>query len=155
MLTPFTFWARMMEASLELSGAGQKVSETLTASRDVIGVRSEMIRTALKSPLAADYAELARMVPEKVEAFSQAGSAIVTEWWAMQADLLTQAQRLGALAMKRRPPTVTEWNAMTARTLAHGVRAIERSVALGAGAVKPVHARATSNARRLKRTKKR
>lgn len=155
MLDPFTFWTRMMEAGLELSRTGQRVSETLVASNDVIGARSGLMRTALGSPLEADYVELARMVPEKVEAFSQAGSAIATQWWAMQADMLTQAQRIGAMALKGRPPTAAELNAMTARNIAQGMRAIERSVALGAGAVKPVHARATSNARRLKRVKKR
>lgn len=155
MLTPFTFWTRMMDATLELSRTGQRVSETITASHDVIGARSGMMRTALESPLEADYVELARMVPEKVEAFSKAGSAIATEWWAMQADLLTQAQQLGAMALKGRPPTAAELSALTASNIAHGTRAIERSVALGARAVKPVHARATSNARRLKRPKKR
>lgn len=144
-----------MDATLELSRTGLRAAETIAASQDVIGARSGLIRTALRSPLEADYRELAAMVPEKVEAFSKAGSAIAGEWWAMQADALAQAQQLGAMALRGRPPTAAEWNAMTARTIAHGVRAFERSVALGAGAVKPVHARATSNARRLKRTKKR
>lgn len=155
MLYPFAFWTRMMDTTLELSRTGQKMSETLAASRDVIAARSGMIRTALGSPLDADYGELARMVLEKVEAFSQAGAAIATEWWAMQTDMLVQAQRLGAMALKGRPPNAAEWSALAARNLAHGTRAIERSVALGAGAIKPVHARATSNARRLKRQKKR
>ena len=155
MFNPFAVWTRMMDATLELSRAGQRVSETLTASHHVIGVRSDMIRTALESPLDANYTELARMVPEKVEAFSKAGSAIATEWWAMQADMLTQAQQFGAMVMKGRAPTAAELRTMTARNIVHGTRAVERSVALTAGAVKPVHARATSNARRLKRAKKR
>ena len=125
----------------------------MAASHDVIGARSGMIRTALGSPLEADYRELARMVPEKIEAFSKAGSAIATQWWTMQADMLTQAQQLGQMALKEWPPTAAEWGAMTERTIAHGVRAFERGAALGAGAVKPVHARATANARRLKRAK--
>lgn len=155
MLDPFTFWTRMMDATLELSRTGQRVSETLAASHEVIGVRSGMIRTALQSPAGADYVELGRMVPEKVEAFSQAGTAVAAEYWAMQADLLTQARQIGAMALKGRPPTAAELHAMTARNIAHGMRAIERSVALGAEAVKPVHARATSNARRLRRGEKR
>ena len=154
MLNPFTFWTRMMDASLELTRMGQRMSETMAASHDVIGARSGMIRTALGSPLEANYRELARMVPEKVEAFSKAGAAIATEWWAMQADMLTQAQQLGQMALKGRPPTAVEWSAMTERTIAHGVRALERGVALGAGAVKPIHARATANVRRLKRVRK-
>lgn len=151
MFNPFTLWVRMIDATVELSRTGQKVAETLAASNDVITMRSDMIRTALGSPLEANYAELARMVPEKVEAFSKAGSAMVTGWWAMQADLLIQTQRLGAMAMKGRPPTAAELRSMTERSIAHGTRAVERGVALGAGAVKPVHARATANARRLKR----
>ncbi|WP_231923302.1 hypothetical protein [Sphingobium cloacae] len=144
-----------MDSALELARAGHRTAETIAASQDVIEARSDLIRTALRSPLEADYHELALMVPEKVEAFSKAGSAIVGQWWAIHADALTQAQHLGAMAFRGRPPTAAEWNAMTARTIAHGVRALERSVALGAGAVKPVHARATANARRLKRMKKR
>lgn len=151
MLNPFTFWTRMMDTTVELSRMGQRVSETLIASHDVIGIRSDMIRTAINSPLEADHGELARMVPEKVEAFSQAGSAIATEWWAMQADMLTQAQQFGAMALKGRTPTAAEWAKIAARNMEH----VERSVALGARAVKPVHARATANARRLKRAKRR
>lgn len=155
MLNPFAFLTRMLDATLELSRTGQKVSEMLVASHDVIGARSGMIRTALGSPLAADYDELGRMVPEKIEVFSKAGSAIATEWWAMQADMLTQALQLGAVALKGRPPTAAELHAMMDRNIAQGTRAIERSVALGARMVKPIHARATWNARRLKHAKKR
>lgn len=154
MINPFAMWARMMDAALELSRTGQKASETFAASHTVIDARSALIRGAMAEPLAADYAELARMVPEKVEAFSRAGSAVVTQWWAMQADMMTQAQKLAALSLKGRAPTAAEMNALATLNIAHGARLIERSVALSAGAVKPVHARATSNARRLKRRKK-
>lgn len=77
MLNPFIFWTRMMDATLELSRTGQKVSEMLVASHDVIGARSGMIRTALGSPLDADYVELARIVPEKVEAFAIAAIGLL------------------------------------------------------------------------------
>lgn len=154
MINPFAIWTRMMDAALELSRTGQKASETFAASHAVIDARSALIRSAMTEPLTADYAELARMVPEKVEAFSQAGSAVVTQWWAMQADMMTQAQKLAALSLKGSAPTAAEMNALATRNIAHGARLIERSVALGAGAVKPVHARATSNARRLKRRQK-
>lgn len=154
MINPFAMWARMMDAALELSRTGQQASETFAASHAVIDARSALIRGAMAEPLTADYAELARMVPEKVEAFSQSGSAVVTEWWAMQADMMTQAQKLAALSLKGRALTAAEMNALATRNIAHGARLVERSVALSAGAVKPVHARATSNARRLKRRKK-
>ncbi|MFG1244259.1 hypothetical protein [Xanthobacter versatilis] len=154
MFDPFAVWSGMIAASLQLAQVGQTVSETLVASHEVIGVRSGMIRTALESPLDADYAELGRMVPEKIEAFSKAGSTIAAGWWAMQAGMLSQTRELATMALKGRPPTAAELRVMAARNIAHGTRALQHSVALGARTLKPVHARATSNARRLKRSKK-
>lgn len=155
MFNAFTMWTRMMDAARDIARTGQKASETLAATHAVIDTRIDVIRDAITSPLTADYAELGRMVPEKVEAFSKAGSAVAAEWWAMQTDMIAQAQQLAAIAMKGRPPTAAELNAIATRNVAHGARMIERSVALGAGVLKPVHARATANARRLKRRKKR
>ncbi|WP_144062205.1 hypothetical protein [Sphingomonas sp. MM-1] len=50
--------------------------------------------------------ELARMAPEKVEAFSKANAVIAAAQVSTQADMLAQARRFGPVALKgdRQPP---------------------------------------------------
>ena len=148
MLDPFTSWTRMIAAASRVAGTGRQISETLSASQEVIAKRTDM----MQSPMTADYVELGRMIPEKVEAFSKAGVAVATEWWAMQAECLVEAQHIAALAMRGRPPSLDEWSTLASRNAAHALRMMERSAALGASAIAPIHRSATSNARRLRKT---
>lgn len=149
MLDPFTTWSRLVAAATGASRTGQQVTETLLAAQRVIDRRTDIIRNAARSPLDADYAELARMVPEKVEAFSTALSAMANEWWAMQAAIASETAHLFKILLRGRPPTPAEWVTLTSRNMAHGMMMLERSVALGANAIAPIHARATANDRRL------
>lgn len=151
---PFAAWTRMASAGLNMLETAQRVGETMVAANTVIGKRSKLMDDAYKAPLQADVAELGRMVPEKVEAFSRSGAAVATEWWAMQTAALAEAQRLGALAMRGKPVTASELASSGARTMNHALKMMEHGAALASGAVKPVHARATANARRLSRRKK-
>ncbi|MDB5687733.1 MAG: hypothetical protein JWR77_2322 [Rhizorhabdus sp.] len=153
MFDPFTAWSRLMSAGFEMSRMGMRVSETLSASNDVIVKRTGMIGSALRHPGRADHAELARMIPEKVEAFASAGSAIAAEWWSMQRAMLCEMQDIGAMAMRGRPPTFTELSNLSSRNANHAVRAVEKVVSMGDAALKPIHAKATSNAQRLKGVK--
>lgn len=150
MLNPLAAWGRLMTAALDASRTAQNTAETLAASRDVIGHRTALIGQAIRSPLHGDYAELSRMAPEKIAAFSQAGMAIAHQWWGMQMAWWDEAQRIGATAMRGGMPTAEDISAITA----HAVRTVEQSVAIGSGALAPIHARATSNARRLNRRKR-
>lgn len=154
MVDPFTSWTRLMSAGFDAVRTGQRIAETMVASNAVIGARGNLAADACRSPLTADVAELGRMVPEKVEAFSRAGVAIATECWAMQTAFLAEAQRLGAIAMRGGPSSAAELAAFQSRGMGHALRTVERSVALAGGAIAPVHAKATSNARRLGRRKK-
>jgi hypothetical protein len=149
MLDPFTTWRRMLGAASSLAATGHRMSETLSAAQEVIARRTDM----MQSPLTADYVELGRMVPEKIEAFSEAGIAVATGWWAMQAECLAEAQHVAALAM-RGPPGLVQWRTLAARNAAHALHMIERGAALGASAVAPIHRSATGNARRLRKTAK-
>jgi hypothetical protein len=151
MLDPFTTWSRMLGAAARAATTGRQVSETLSASQEVISRRTGM----MQSPLTADYVELGRMVPEKIEAFSKAGVAVATEWWAMQAECFAEAQHIAAIAMRGRPPSLDEWTTLASRNRAHALRMVERSVALGASAVAPIHRSATGNARRLRASARR
>lgn len=151
MLDPFTSWTRLMSAAFDLSQAGLKASATITASHEVIARRTDMMAAALRSPLTADYAELARMAPEKIEAFSKGGGAMISEWWSMQAAFLTEAQNLGRLMMRGRPPSIAELAELSSRGMSYAVHSTERAARFGGLGLSPVHAAATANARRLKR----
>lgn len=148
MFDPFTTWTRMLGAASSAASTGRRVSETLTAAQEVIAKRTDM----MQSPLTADYVELGRMIPEKIEAFSRAGAAVASGWWAMQAECIVEAQHIAALAMRGRPPSLEEWGTLGTRNAAHMVRMVEKSVELGASAVAPIHRSATGNARRLRKT---
>jgi len=147
MLDPLSSWSRILGAASSVADTGRRVSETLSASQEVIAKRTDM----MQSPLTADYAELGRMVPEKIEAFSKAGIAVATEWWAMQGECLAEAQNIVAMAMRGRAPSLDEWTTLASRNAAHALRMVERGAALGASAVAPIHRSATDNARRLRK----
>ncbi len=147
MLDPFTTWRRMLGAAASVATTGHRVSETLTAAQEVVARRTTM----MQSPLTADYAELGRMIPEKLAAFSSAGAAVASEWWAMQAECLAEAQHAAAIAMRGRAPSLDEWTSLASRNASHALRMIARGAALGASAVAPIHRSATGNARRLRR----
>lgn len=153
MLDPFTAWTRLMYAAFDLSRLGLNASATITASQDVIARRTDIMAAAVRSPLTADYAEMARMMPEKVAAFSKSGAAMISELWSMQAASMAEGQHLAALMMRGRPLTLSELTALSGRSLDHGVRTVERAARLGSRGLVPVHAAATANARRLKRKK--
>jgi hypothetical protein len=151
MFDAFTAWSRLMSAGFEMGRMGFRVADTMAASNSVIARRSDVIGAAMRNPGKADYAELGRMVPEKVEAFSRSGSAVVSEYWSMQTALFREMQNIGAMVMRGRLPTPGEVDALSSRGSAYAVGAIEQAVAMGGAALAPVHARATANARRLRR----
>jgi len=154
MYDPFSSWLRLMEAAAGMARTGMRASETMTASGDVVAKRSAIIGTAMTTPFSADHAEIGRMVPEKLEAFSQSGAAMIGEVYAMQMAWMAEAQHMGALAMRGRMPTMTELATLSSRNAAFAVRSIERTASLGATALAPIHAAATGNAKRLSRTGK-
>lgn len=153
MLDPFTAWTRLLSAAFDLGRIGQNASATITASQDVIARRTDIMAAAMRSPMTGDYAELARMVPEKVEAFSKGSAAMANEWWSMQAAFMTEAQHLGGLMMRGRAPSIAELAELSSRGLSYAVHSIERAARFGSLGLSPVHAAATANARRLKRRK--
>jgi hypothetical protein len=153
-MDPFRFYARLYSAAADMARSGQRAAETLAASGDVVAKRSVMMKAAASAPLAADYAELNRMVPEKVEAFAQAGSAMVSGWGALQSTVAAHMQQLGAMALRGRPPTVAELIALSSRNMEFAVSLTEHFSAAGGKGLRPIHARATANARRLKRARR-
>jgi hypothetical protein len=155
MVATFAQWGRLVTASLEMAQTGWRFGEMMMAAKDVVGDRTSMLQAAAVSPLTGDYAELGRLVPEKVEAFSKAGSDVVAEWWAMQRDIAVHIQHVGSILLSGQAPDLYELSTLASRTAEHATRMMVRSMGVGEVALAPIHARATSNARRLGKRRKR
>jgi hypothetical protein len=148
---PITAWLRMTSAALDMAGTQSRAAKTMTASREVVRKRSDIIETALRTPLLADHAELARMVPEKVAAFGLAGAAMSAELVSMQAAWIGEMQNLWTMALRGRAPTLAEMSALATRSSAYAVRSTERAARLGEVGLAPIHKQVTANARRLRK----
>jgi hypothetical protein len=122
-----------------------QMAETTRASGTVVAKRSAIIDHAMRDPLNGDVAELARMMPEKIAAFSRSGASLSRDWLHIQR--LSFEQVMDALEIARRalPPTIADYQrtgdrAMTIFGLIN--RAAIRALA-------PIHASVTANEKRL------
>jgi hypothetical protein len=97
--------------------------------------------------------ELGRMVPEKMDAFAKAGAAMAGDWWAIQSAFLTEAEHFGKVAMRGRAPSLAELSALSSRNAKSALSTFERASAMSGKGLRPIHASATANAKRLKRAK--
>jgi hypothetical protein len=138
-----------------------KTQEMLLSSGSVIQLRTERMARAGLSPNAEDLAEMQLMGHEKLAAASESGAAMANQLHSTQFALVNRAVKHwlgGAVALFSLGTSVTPSQIET-----HGrafAGAATRSVATltqlsSAGAriaqrgLKPIHAKATSNARRL------
>jgi len=153
MFNPFPAYSRMAEAAFAFARTSGRIAEMLDASQQVISRRTAMIGDALRSPTNGNYAELGRMVPEKMIAFAQAGSAVATHWWDLQASFVAEASHWGAVALKGRAPTLAEMSTHAARTSGFALGTLERLGGAADKSLDPIHATATANAKRLRRGK--
>ncbi|MGY2732854.1 hypothetical protein [Sphingomonas sp. UYP23] len=153
MIDPFAYWTRVMSAWGSVGATGERLSETATASHAVIASRTTTIGEAMRSPLSGDYAELGRMVPEKVAAFSQSGTAGLSALMTLQAGYVAQAQELRAMWLRGRPPTLFELAALSERSSMHALSALETGAQMGRDVVAPLHKAATGNAKRLRKAR--
>jgi len=141
MNNPFALWSGWLNA-------GRMVGETMDAAQAVISSRSKTIAAATRNPLKADVTELGLMVSEKGKAFTKAGESLASDWRRMQGDLLAQAEAFGSLWLGG-PLMPGKAMAMLARSQ----RINERAMASGLRALKPIHATATANKRRLSKAR--
>ncbi len=155
MIDPFSAWMRMVSTGFEMQKTWLRSIETLQASQAVIGVRSVKLHGAVVAPKSADHAELARMIPEKVEAFGRSAAAVAHETAAMHFAWTKQMQRVGTLMLAGRPPTLAEAVLLATRSTDFALCTMAATARLGAGAIGPVHRAATGNARRLGRKERR
>ena len=140
MIDPFRMMSDMMKA-------GRMLSETLDAANAVVAKRGETIAAAANDPLRADHRELALMVTEKGHAFAKSGATLAGDWLSLQSDLMRQSQAIGSILMSGRVPTFAVAGAIIDRS----ARINQRSLSSSIRALKPIHAAATANQRRLKK----
>lgn len=150
LFSPFDLWSGWMRNSVAMAQMGFRFAEMAQASQMVIGSRSQTIMASAQGASGADQRELARMLPEKIEAFSLAGMAAFGDMAAMQADAFAAWRQMAGMAMSGRVPTATEIESLARQ----GNRMVDRAISAGGKALAPVHRQATSNARRLSRAKK-
>lgn len=81
MFDAFTQWNRMLAAGASMRTTSVRAAETFGGANKVVAARGAIIGEAMQSPWAADHAELGRMIPEKIDTLSRAGSAAATIWW--------------------------------------------------------------------------
>lgn len=144
-------WAQLMLAGFAIVETGVRASETLLAASAVIHARTPLIERAMRDPLRGDYAELGLMISEKLTAFSQAGLALADTWRLMHGDAMEYWRHVGDLATRAAVPTVAELTLLAERTAGYGLATIGQIAGAGGLALAPIHARATANARRLRR----
>jgi hypothetical protein len=116
------------------------VGETLDAAQAVIASRSETIAAATRNPFKADVTELSLMVSEKKTAFTKAGKSLASDWERIQRELVA----LGTMWVNG-PLLPGKAMAMMARSQ----RLNEQALASSIRALRPIHATATANKRRL------
>ena len=136
--SPFALW-------WDAAGAGYnlmvRAADLMVASADVIQHRSGTIRAAWHDPMSADYPELFGMVAEKVEAFTRANMSLLQDMGQANVDILAAANRVGGMT-----PTALA---------AAGLKASTRTSRMAERALRPIQERATANARRLNRKRRR
>ena len=102
-MTIFNNWLKLANAGAELAQAGVRTGQTFLAADSVIRSRTGTIASAMHNPLDADYAELGRMLPEKMIAVSEAISALMAESWKLWAGVGAQWQALSGMASGKPP----------------------------------------------------
>jgi len=140
-----------------------KTTEMMLASAQVIGHRTARIAAAGAAPSARDRREFALMGSEKLEAGARSGQAMATylmtmnPLWGAQAvrNMMHTTVAVMALAGSRTPAQMVARQAALARALgqtAVGVLDVSHGATrLAQRGLKPVHAKATANAKRLGR----
>ena len=151
MLMRSTAMARVMQVGLDFAQVGTKTAEMAAAANTVVGERVALMAEAVRDPLAADYAEFARILPEKATAIHQAGAAMLDGWWTLQRDIGDYMIYV-ARAVTSGPNDIAE---LVERTSVHGTRIAATAINAAGVVLAPFHESAMSNARRLSHRKQR
>jgi len=148
---PFMLWSDVATMALEM----------MLASAQVIGHRTGRMALAGPVPNARDRREFALMGQEKIEAGAQSAQAMVAHmmtlgqpWGALAfRHLLQNSAAFMSLASSRTPSQLIARQAALARTLGQSAISMadvsKNATKLAYRGLKPIHAKATANAKRL------
>ena len=137
------------------------MSVMLLSSSTVIQIRTDRLLRDAMSPGEADVQEIGLMGQEKLAAVSESGAAMVNQLHTVQFALPQRAVRLsfqGAEAMAQLLAAISPSEAaarlqrlldISNRSVAVASHALSASARIAQRGLRPVHERATSNARRL------
>ena len=139
----------MLAAGASMRTTSVRAAETFGGANKVVAARGAIIGEAMRSPWTADHAELGRMIPEKIDTLSRAGSAAATIWWDSQTAWVKHFQHLGTMATRGRLPTAAELGDLGERSATLMLQSIEATARLGAASLAPIHRQVATNVRRL------
>jgi hypothetical protein len=154
---PFTLW----------TGLALKTGEMMMASAQVIGHRTARIASAGAAPSPHDRREFRLMGQEKLEAATESAQAIATHMFSLNRQIgvlafeQIMAGATGAMSLAA-SSTVAQSAKVQARLMSdtvsnstHAASRLADSVArIAQHGLKPIHSRATANAKRLAKLKK-
>ena len=156
-----TFSSRYFNPLMLWVDVALKTQEMLLSSGSVIQMRTERMALAGLTPNAADLAEFQLMGQEKLLAVSESSAAVTAQWQNTAASLLHRSVKHwfgGAAALVGLVTSVTP---AQAAAHSHQLMSVSRQAAANATqfssasarvvqrGLKPIHAKATANARRL------
>lgn len=137
--------------------------ELALVSGEVVAKRLALGAAAMVDPLNADHAEFARMAPEKAQAFTEAGAAVLQRTGEVAQQMADYALAEISIAMRstmgmaacRTPVALASaqgkfLRGWISRSLSQAAAMGSIAVSYQAAAMAPVHKTATANARRLK-----
>ena len=149
--SPFTLWSDLATKTLEM----------MLASAQVIGHRAGRMVQACPVPNARDRREFALMGQEKFEAGAQSAQAMLAHMMSMSQPwgplafrhFLRNSEAFMSLAHSQTPAQLFARQAAFARTIAQSAVSMadvsSDTTKLAHRGLKPIHARATANAKRL------
>lgn len=154
---------RVVSAVADAHETTIKAGELGIAAGAVVAQRMALGLAAMRDPRQADYQEFGRMVPEKVQAFSAAGSIMVERSAAIGQQVvrfaLNEARHASLaaadVAASRTPAELAGAQArfvlgFAERMMSLTVRLGTMSLAIGGAAMTPVHRTARENSERLR-----
>jgi hypothetical protein len=109
-----------------------------------------MMVEAARDPRTANYAEFARLLPEKVTAMQQAGTALLDEWWSLRGDIGDFTTYVARVMTEDWPPSPRDVAELMERTFSHGTRMAATAIDVARVMLVPFHGCATSNASRYR-----
>ena len=160
-MSSLTATARLANPLMQWVDLAVKTHETLLSSGSVIRMRTERMAKAGLTPSADDLAEFQLMGHEKLAAASESGIAMVKQWHNSHFTLANRALQQwlqSAMAFFSMAGSVTPAQAAarsdafvlaTARTASTAGQLSGAAARIARQGLKPIHAAATSNARRL------